>query len=603
MSLSEVILSAEELDEGLRRCSEGVSPRREMRVSPWRKRAYTALKIGAMFLFGGIALSVLVTWIWAMVFGIAHGIVGWYRSQYDAVYKLVLHSFVPEPEPEPGYFEKLSEQAVALLKRVDTYQLALLVVAIAIFVSLWMISGAFFYGLRRAIMNVRGIQFEAMRPGSTFMVGEKPKCQVEILIPGILMDTHQGYGIRVQNWLVLPRHVLAGGDLVLAGPKGKLLVTPQVEESAIHPDVAYLWLEQKQWVTLGVSNASCTPSLSGYARCYGPKGYSTGTVNKTRMQGVLKYSGSTVAGMSGAAYVMADKVIGMHTGASGDLNLGVAAALFVSELKYKVTHEAFLPSSNNAEDAAFMKTKDTWDAKMLDRIAKDAALNTDTKGWSEDVDFDYDQRLDFEASGSKARETIKLATIMMENQGVDSGLQEYELVNNDLRTQVRDLRERVEMLERYVQAQIKTRPLDFPCDQCEVKTTSAQNLEQHKKKHVKFPCEFCDVQTTSSEKLANHVAKSHPPKTVVGESAYPGDARVVVETKPFLEKRPTTNSNSRRRRKRSSSENSSTKDRAQVSQPWAKSLNQMAESQLRIEKLFLSVLAGTAGQSSGTRQS
>nr|UGO57270.1 MAG: hypothetical protein 2 [Riboviria sp.] len=565
---------------------------------------------GGLILLPAI-LMLLVSSICAVVTGIVAGYFGMLSNQYDSLQKLVIHVFVPEPEPEPGYFENLINQATLVVKRIDSNLLSLLLVVIAILVSIWTISGFFYYHLRKIAMGFRGVQFEAMRPGSIFTPGPTPKCQVQIMIPGILMDSHQGYGIRVQNWLVVPLHVVNSiRDAILVGPRGKLMLTLQFEESRLHPDVAYIYLDHKQWVTLGTATASTSPSLNGYVRCTGVKGYSSGTLSKTRANGILKYMGSTVAGMSGAAYIQADKVLGMHTGASGDFNLGVSTTLFVSELKYKVkTEAAYLPSKNNGEDAAFVQAGNgsTWTAKLMDDLARDAALNTRVSGWDGD-EIDFDEQIEWDAVDSKPKsKPVKIGSLLLENQGEDGGQTEMHLISTSLIETVRDMEQRLAQVEDYIQNQKAKQekpkreelPL-FVCEQCSARASSAFDLEQHKKKHLRFKCDLCETECKTELRLANHRAGMHPPTKMTLESVYPGDSRVVVETSKsdsFLGKRSTSPKRNKKTLKASSSSSESRRD----SPPWETILNRMNASQKSIEKLCEVVLKGMGGQNLATQ--
>lgn len=555
--------------------------------------------IPAGLLMLGAAVSALVT-------GVVYGYLRLVTHQYLAIQRMIVEAFVPEPEPEPGYFEKLTEQAVQIVKRVDANLLAILLVVTAILVSFWVLSGFLYYSISRITMRMRGIQFEAMRPGSAFTTGEIPKCQVQIMVPGLLMDSHQGYGIRIQNWLVVPLHVVSSlRDVLLVGPRGKLFITVQFEESRLHPDVAYIYIDARQWVTLGNSTAATSPATSGYVRCTGVKGYSSGTVCKTRTNGVLKYSGSTISGMSGAAYIMSDKVLGMHTGAAGDYNLGVSTTLFVSELKYKTRTEAvYLPSKNNGEDAAFVKTAETWTGKFMDKLARDAALSTDRAGWSGSHDIDFDEQLEWDSATTSKANPIKLATLMMQqDQGQDGGETEYTLLSKKVIEDIEDLKERMVDVEDFIKATIQKRKTPkevvvFACERCDAKATSQTDLDNHMKKHLKFKCDFCDIECQSEIRLANHTASSH--KTIKGESAYPGDARVSIETKtvPFLGKR----SSSHPRRKKTSRASSSSSESRKGSQQWETVLNEMSESRKSIEKLCEAVLKGMGGHNLATAQ-
>lgn len=554
-------------------------------------------------LLGTILVLCGGTWAAALVAAVVSVVKRSLWLQYDSLYKLVVQTFVPEPEPEPDYFSTLALHVTALVQRVDLTLLSLLLVVLLILASIWLSMGYAYYSLRRVSYRVRGIQYEAMQAGSDFLSGEVPKFQVKISLPGVFVNSHQGYGIRIGNWLVLPTHVLSGPEIVLEGSRGRVVVATNYEPSKLHPDVAYIWMEDSKWTTLGTRTASSVPITSCHVRCTGQKGYSTGVVNKTNIVGVLRYSGSTVPGMSGAAYVAQDRVVGMHTGASMDKNLGVSAALFVNELKKKIKTEGmYLPSSNNSEDAAYQigRFKNTkWDAQMLEMMA-DRADDLDLGSWAGDVDFDPDWKAEA-AKPEKKENPIELATLLLKQQSLTDGEASYALLNKQVMDDVKDLQERLTIVEDYIKTKIskKKEPklvITYDCTQCGVKTTSESDLAEHQKRHVKHKCQICDVTCQTELKLANHVANAH--RTVKPESAYPGDARVVVQTAPetatFLGQR----SNSPKRKNKSSKRSSSTSSRKQDSPQWEKLLSQMVLSQNRLEESLKSVLSGMVGHAS-----
>ncbi|APG75815.1 hypothetical protein 1 [Hubei diptera virus 13] len=571
-----------------------------------KKIALSATLLCARALLGTVLVLCCGAWATAAVMALVsvakHAM--WY--QYDSLYKLIVQSFVPEPEPEPDYFSGLISDVTALVKRVDLTLLSLLLVVLMILASIWISMGYVYYSMRRVSYKVRGIQYEAMQAGSEFREGEVPKFQVRVLLPGVFVNSHQGYGIRVENWLVLPTHVLTGSEILLEGSRGRVVIPTDHEPSKLHPDVAYVWLEDSQWTTLGTRSAKTIPITSCHVRCTGQKGYSMGTVNKTNIIGVLRYSGSTVPGMSGAAYVAQDRVVGMHTGASMEKNLGVAAALFVNELKKKIKNEAiFLPSSNNSEDAAYqMKSfKNTkWDAKLLEALAENAD-DMDLGSWGGNVDFDPDWKAE-SAEEPKKQNPIELATLIMKQHGPSGEETGFSLLNTKVLEDIKDLQERLTIVEEYIKTKIskKKEPkpiVTYDCEECGAKTTSESDLTKHQAKHVKHKCEICDITCQTALRLANHVANAH--RTAKPESAYPGDARVVVQTAPETQAFLDPRSNSPKRKNRSSKRSSSTSSKKQDSLPWEKLLYQMVQSQNRLEEYLRSERRAMAGPASATQ--
>lgn len=194
------------------------------------------------------------------------------------------------------------------------------------------------------VMKAQGIHFEAMVPGSHFQKGEVPSCQLEVCCYGILSNEFVGYGIRVGEFLVLPYHVYltaaSKGNVLLRGtnPQGKttvVAVTMEPFKSKVHPDVAYLPLSATTWSLLGTSKARLATNLKrGLVQCAGKHGVVLGNIcESTQSMGMVVFGGSTVPGMSGAAYMVANSVHGMHIGHIGTHNTGVSSLLLNIEME------------------------------------------------------------------------------------------------------------------------------------------------------------------------------------------------------------------------------------------------------------------------------
>lgn len=200
--------------------------------------------------------------------------------------------------------------------------------------------------LKLTSMKIRGVNLmcsygEALRAGSIFRVGKPPKGQVEVRIPGIFMPTHSGYGIRIGDVLVLNDHEIDGIDYIeLAnidenGMKKILMPTGGKIKSPLLNDIVYLMLDPKAWTTLGTAKAKPVrmSDIGRYVSCYGKEGVSTGTLVKTSIVGQVVYSGSTIPGMSGAAYHLDGHVYGIHNGVMSTLNVGYAMDPIVADIK------------------------------------------------------------------------------------------------------------------------------------------------------------------------------------------------------------------------------------------------------------------------------
>lgn len=201
------------------------------------------------------------------------------------------------------------------------------------------------YMVRPIVWRLRGISYEAVRPGSGFVPADIPSYQISVRKPGLFADQHSGYCIRVSDdYAVVPRHVMPDGDMViLVGHSGEkiALANPSLTLSVM-PDLAYLYVGKSNFAKLGAKVAPPARTDGGHATITGPLGASSGLLRKAQMVGTLCYSGSTVAGMSGAAYVIGSKVVGVHHGVvdGKSYNFGTATQLIAEEVKKLVTFES-----------------------------------------------------------------------------------------------------------------------------------------------------------------------------------------------------------------------------------------------------------------------
>lgn len=194
--------------------------------------------------------------------------------------------------------------------------------------------------LRPLWFSARGIYVingESIQPGSQFRPkAAMPRCQIEVYTPGVLYDTFIGYGIRVDDVLVMPTHVYHNADnglLLKTGAKSYLLeATPILSE--ILSDVCYFLLDGSIWAQLGVSSAKVTgaPNGSKPVVVTGPRGASSGFVSRNTAPYILNYTGSTIPGYSGAAYVHNGSVIGMHAGETNGVNIGYGMGAISTEI-------------------------------------------------------------------------------------------------------------------------------------------------------------------------------------------------------------------------------------------------------------------------------
>lgn len=252
---------------------------------------------------------------------------------------------------------------------------------------------------------MRGIQYESMMAGSSFTSGKVPKGQVEIYHNGLLTSTFAGYGLLSNlGFLVVPVHVVKGEREIIVG---RWIISVVPIYSKVHQDVMYIPLQDNVFHDLRADGVADFPpkQRTGLATCYGKNGQSSGYVRKSGSLSVLIYEGSTLPGMSGAAYTIGSKVIGMHTGSSGTHNVGVTSLLFVKELeKYKkIKPESFNPQDNLVIDGykqRFRNSKLEWTEDDINaEIEEDnenswARQQTDEDFWDQRLNFDRDSEDD-----------------------------------------------------------------------------------------------------------------------------------------------------------------------------------------------------------------
>lgn len=439
-----------------------------------------------------------------------------------------------------------------------------------------------FFGLRgrRVIQRIRGIRLESVREGSVFRRAEIPSFQVAVASAGLLSDEHHGYGVRCNEYLVTPTHVLEkDGEMMtqalLIGPKGKVLTSLNVVKSKMVDDLSYVYLDQKTWSLLGTSKAKVSENtVHCFATCTGEPGQSTGRMTKTNLRWMMSYTGSTLPGMSGAAYVDSGLVVGFHHGASGMFNIGISSELIVWELRKICINEATPDTNVDMKKPVYMGSdnKRFWDGvealKSLDNV-----YNSD---WVNPGAIDYNQKLNFDDE-TAVRVQLPSGGVRISKQN-KTGSEVAYLPASCLafveELQKQNILERLTKVETLVDKPIPAAKGSFKCNSCEIVCRTENRLSNHKKN--------------------SHVEKLESVK----ESAVPSDFKKVVKTGSFLGTRSSSPPNKLKNLKRSS--NMSVK--SQRFQPQGESLSGLLDSQRNIENLLSALLQRMGGQSLDTTQ-
>lgn len=459
---------------------------------------------------------------------------------------------------------------------------------------------------RYRIMQLRGIQLEAVRSGSEFQKSELPSGQVQIMIPGILFDEHQGYGIRVRDYLVTPAHVVERyQEVVLSVQGSKVLVPVNFVKSRLTSDLVYMYVGSNVFSRMAVPDTKAMRSfVSGFASCTGQQGMSTGRVSKSTIRGKLVYEGSTIPGMSGAPYMAQGSVVGLHQGAAGPVNLGISIEVIKAEIKRLVRVEAAYDGSpggkRSDEVGNEYKTRfqgSSWTQEQLDRMA-DERYGRD--GWAEEQELDYDQVFTWDDESAPGPSGRAPAMSIPAGVKVSGGFLQVPLDNHSPggSQQLMDVLPATDL--DYLQAMRKEHVLEW------VQSRKAVKKEERPKQpppvRQQHPCERCEVVCRTKERLASHIAATHAkiqPESAIHEDT--GDSGKLVQVKKtghFLGVKASTPNSGKR-----SSKNSRKLGGKKESHSMEEVLSRMMQSQQNIERCFEKFLGNMAGQSSVTMQS
>lgn len=341
--------------------------------------------------------------------------------------------------------------------------------------------------IKLMIYSMRGIQYESIRQGSDFMKRMDPAYQVDVVDIGVLTVTHVGHGIRVGDYLVVPQHVRHS---ITGTPglrkNGKVVAVEWIGvESKLLPDTYYAVISAKNWSYLEVARAPKAAKISRVrpASITSQGQGSSGIVQPSSTPGSVLYTGSTVAGFSGAAYFDATSWIGQHTGSQTAFNVGVAALVMQQEVRRITVQESNRPSDevyhlmkedwyddrnvHDWVDRAYEREKHERQAEddfhqMLDVMEgddfasydynygsgskskfswDDSNLKTD---WAEEMEMEYEslkkgdpssfkeamarslKRVQQKRRQKKARKVLNLASTLVQGQGIESSQVEIE---------------------------------------------------------------------------------------------------------------------------------------------------------------------------------
>lgn len=430
----------------------------------------------------------------------------------------------------------------------------------------------------RMVLRCRGVccySGEALIPGSDFVNGVKPGFQVELYAAGLLMDTFLGYGLRIQNTLVFPKHlVLAaeGRDFIAMGVRGKVLLNQRIFDSANMSDVAYMPLSESLWTQIGASKAKLIAMKSTLANVaiFGPRGLSFGSAFQTKIRGLINYTGSTVPGYSGAGYTVNGQLLGMHLGTTNLVNMGVTALTLVRDLKNSMAVETAAQSAapswistepdNQFWDDEADEEDDRSDGDSVDEDLYDAYMRS-AKGrgrtydeWLELSDSEgesasavrkelYDVAkhnpaarrvmLDiakfYQRSQGTTGKKVSFGSVKFRAHGSVDGSDTVFAFNNAELDRLTRVESKLESLEKRVSALEGTEKAAQWISNVQAASPPAEKVlvspPETKKVHS---CSACNKKFTTVVGMKTHQAVVH----VTGESAIKSDSQVLVGTKP-----------------------------------------------------------------------
>nr|QPF47209.1 hypothetical protein [Skokie sobemo-like virus] len=433
----------------------------------------------------------------------------------------------------------------------------------------------------KTVRRIRGIQYESMQAGSGFRLADIPDYQVAVKRLGLFADSLMGFGCRFNDFLVMPKHVLeVDGSLVkevlLVSKKAKVLISLNIIPSAQVDDLVYCYLTPKEWSMLAVSKGKWSArTVDTHVSCTGMEGQSVGIVSRSDVRWQLHYTGSTLPGMSGAAYEtngVSGQIMGIHQGACGSWNVGWASSLIVAEGSRIAKPE----SSEDLGAVPFINNpKKGWNEiealkvfKERPQMSREELLRRsgETMTWAEQMELE--EECDFESSKVQPEARPLPKVNLISGQSVEGVPVEQAVITSA------DLD--------YLRAMKEAGVLEY------VKRNTAQQ------KPTKLVCKYCGVTARTAEKMARHMANSHP---VVKESAISvdtGKKGKVVKMQPFL----VQGSSSQKGKKKSSAVSSSVSETTIPSQSHQVIPLEMKDSLKNIERSLKLLLESMAGPSS-----
>lgn len=186
--------------------------------------------------------------------------------------------------------------------------------------------------------------FEKVFPHSQLCNVDMPTHQACIfrIIDGVLL--YAGVCFREGDWLFTANHVVEGvGKMLIRAVDGTKVEVDSDDWEHLTLDVAVMSYSSvaKKLVMKSAKGATCV-DLPQAVRVAARGQASYGVVRNHEVMGMVTYDGSTVAGFSGAPYMMNNTVLGIHTGYEKTTNVGVSFAYVYLILKLRTRGTSYV---------------------------------------------------------------------------------------------------------------------------------------------------------------------------------------------------------------------------------------------------------------------
>lgn len=567
-----------------------------------------ALVVGVMVPTTRLLAWIIIKMLFSLVFGsikaalLGDGVLtGWYHD-IQSVVTPVYYEYRKATDPPPAdYFGKLIQYLDAT--GVSDYGGWFMLGSAGVLVA-YSISGIVRRRFRSYKYARNGYNYESMMEGSSFSNSQLPHYQVSIEVEGMFSFNHNGYGLRIMNYLVVPMHVVGDRKELLIRYRGKTAQcsTSGIKRSLFVQDVAYLYIPADVWSLLGVGACkvrTMNEIQSQYVTCSGFKGASTGYLEKSKINWLMEYRGSTVNGYSGAAYHVNGVLMGMHLGCTGSTNMGVTAAVLFRELDRINDVRQAMTGESYGEEPVFGSRAQEWSVRSIIKGLEDYDRLYDQKGWADDDDcvIDYNANLGYDSEAKivkdvpnkyKLKEHIALlgdlsaadvkqmtedllyyaenrdkrnmrVVSSINKPSVESpvirlnvqsdGREDYIALKSVVKPMhmgdiIRDLQRRVTILEGKVGDTDSCKMVKQDIQQLKSKLEIINPAEIKLLKEMLyvedevFPCSRCNKQFSALSSVQEHFKAKHLESPIKEESVFPSDTKATVKMdKAFLGKR------------------------------------------------------------------